>query len=283
MVKNIWIFGLLLAIVLTTLESQAQYGAISTATAGSGRATIEPSESPFLNPAAIAYNRGYFVTSDYGVMQGASEFSVGLSDNLPDTLVPAAFMYNQVNGTDPTSNQQFTTQDLHLDISNLVRRDFAAGLSIRSKSDLLFQTQYRQTNVMFGSIWVLTPNIGVALVLDNLLKPDATVPEPFRLTPSAAVGINYNYKKVIRFRFDVETASNDSLNGTSFAAGIEGHWNQWSVFRMGVRKDLETNTDEYGAGIGFSGPKFAFHYGYLMSPEQQALNRQAVDLAVPIW
>ncbi len=273
---------LFLFIMFATSLAQAQYGAISTATAGSGRATVEPSESPVLNPASIPFSRGYFFTSDYATMSGTEEFTVGLTDNMPDSVVPAAFIYNQVNGKS-LRNQNFTTQDLRLEFANLIKKNLAFGMTVRSKTDSVLNTQYRQTNLLMGTIFALNSEIGLALVLDNLLGTNAEVPMDYRLVPAIGLGLNYNYKKVIRFRLDLETASNDSFNEPAISGGLEGHWNQWLLFRMGVRKTLETNIDEYGVGVGFAGPKFAFHYGYLSSPQQDKLDRHAVDLAIPIW
>jgi hypothetical protein len=269
------------AFPLISSLAQAQYGAISTATVGTGRAAVEPTESPTLNPATIPYARGYFFTSDYASMAQASEFTVGLTDNLVDTVIPASLIYTQYN-QNPNTNP-LTTQDIRLEFANLVSKKFSFGMAIRNKTDTTFATQYRQTNLLLGSIFTLTPDLGIALIADNVFSPDTSVPYAYRLLPGLSAGINYNYKKVIRFKVDAETATNDSLNAPSIGVGLEGHWNRWLVFRMGARKIPEFNTDEYGFGFGFSGPKFAIHYGYMSSPQDDTLNRQAVDLAVPIW
>jgi len=271
----------ILVLVLSSL-AQAQYGAISTATAGSGHATVEPSEAPVLNPASIPYSKGYFITSDYASLYQANEFTVALTDNLPDTVVPTSFIYNQINGTG-LANQTLVTQDLRLEVANLVSQDVSFGLALRSRTDSFLSYQYRQNNLLLGTIFAISPNMGIAIVADNLVGTDAKVPTAYRLLPSLAVGLNYNYLKVMRFRLDLQTASNDSFNEPTISGGMELHWNKWLLFRGGISKALETNTDEYGAGVGFEGPKFTGHLGYLMSPQQESLNREAVDLAVPIW
>jgi hypothetical protein len=275
-----------LSLILSSVFSERtwaqQYGAISTATVETGRAAIEPTESPILNPATIPYAKGYFFTSDYAVMSDGSEFTVGLTDNMPDTLVPTSLIYTQYSNSLSTNNP-LTTQDLRLELASLSTKQFAFGIAARYKADTVPITQYRQMNLLLGSLFTLTPELGIALVVDNVFSPDSLVPMEYRLLPGLSAGINYNYKRVIRFKLDAQTATNDSLDGPSLGFGLEGHWNKWLVFRMGVRRYWEFDTNEFGAGIGFSGPKFAVHYGYLESPQQPLLSRQAIDLAVPIW
>lgn len=99
---TIFISGLVASVIC-----HAQYGAITTATADSGRATVEPSEAPVLNPASIPFTKGYFITSNYAFLQNAQAFTASLTDNLPDTLVPASAIYNQVNGTSGLINRNF--------------------------------------------------------------------------------------------------------------------------------------------------------------------------------
>jgi len=279
-----WLVIVVIAGVLSSLSASAQYGAVSTATAGSGRAAIEPTESSVLNPASIPFSRGYFATSEFSTLYGGQEFGVALTDNLPDTLVPTSLLYTQINSQQIEGpSQNFTTQDLRLQFGTFVTPKWAFGLTVQHKIDHVDPLTYTQTNVLLGSIYAFNENFGVAAVLDNVIAPDNSVPMAYQLLPSVALGLNYNYVKQMRFKLDVITAGNNSFNQPTVAAGLESHWNRWLVMRMGASKILQQNLDEYGGGVGFSGPKFAVHYGYLNCPQQDKLTRHAVDFAIPIW
>jgi hypothetical protein len=278
------LFSLLLVLGFSTFGfAQSQYGAVSTATGHTGVAAVEPTESPVLNPAAIPYARGYYFTSDYSNLYQGQEFTVGLADNLPDTIVPTALIYTQSTQTDVASMQPFTTQDFHLEFANMVTPKFSFGMSVRYKTDTVFLTQYRQQNLLLGSIWTPAPDLGIGLTVDNIFSPDTSVPMDYRLNPGMVLGVNYHIKRSIRLKFDIQTASNNSMDLPTLAAGIETHWNRWLIMRIGDRKTMQTGTDEYGAGVGFTGPKFALQYGYTSCPQDDRLTRQAVDFAVPIW
>lgn len=80
-----------------------------------------------------------------------------------------------------------------------------------------------------------------------------------------------NYKRFVRVKMDITTDSNYGLVRPLFAAGIESYMNDWFILRWGAQRDNEKATNKYTAGLGFIGPKFAFHYAYQNSPEDLSL------------
>jgi hypothetical protein len=270
------------ALIFLPFVSNAQYGAISTATAGSGRASIEATEAPTLNPAAIPFSQGYFFTSDIATVGTGQEYAFSITDNLPDTTVPTSVIYSQLDGT-TTNKRSLMTQDMHLAFGNIVTKTFAFGLAIEHKIDTVIAKKYFQTNLMMGTLFSLNQNLGLALVVENILPTDGSVPNDYRLIPTTAIGLSYNKGRMMRFKLDLETAKNNSFSQPLIAGGVETYWNRWVIFRIGMKKDFDINSTQYGGGIGFTGPKFAVHYGYLSSPESRDLARHSVDLAVPIW
>jgi hypothetical protein len=279
--KNTFILSTIF-LCLFGVPSSAQYGAISTATAGSGRAAIEVTEAPALNPATIPFSRGYFFTTDVATIGAGQEYTVSLTDNLPATVVPTSLIYTQLDTT-ISNKRKLTSQDMHLAFGNIVTKDFSFGLAIEHKIDTVLLKKYYQTNMMMGTLFSLGNNLGLAIVGENIIPLDGGAPKEFQLNPKTSFGISYNKGKMMRFKADLESAKNNSFSQPAISGGVETYWNRWFIFRFGARKDFELNANQYGAGIGFSGPKFAIHYGYLSSPETMDLTRHSVDLAVPVW
>lgn len=277
------LFGGLFFQSAQVLAAYSNYiGAVTTGTAGAGRAAVEATEAPTLNPATISFMRGYFFASTYASFQDAQQASVSFVDNLPDTVMPAALSYSQIN-SNVVVGQDLITQDLRLAVGNFMSEATSVGVGFHQKVDSLFATKYTQLNMQIGTLWTINPELGLAMVFDNIINQDTKVPNEYRLNPATSIGINYNYRKFMRIKLDIETAKNNSLDLPSVSTGIETYWNRWFIVRMGAHKDMESNVDQFGFGFGFVGPKFALHYGYLSSPQQEKLTRHAVDLAIPIW
>ncbi len=279
----------LILILTSTIHNSAfaqavgtQWGAVSTAAAGAGRAAIESGESPALNPATIPWTRGYFATSDYTFLNQGSQLNIGLTDNLPETVIPTSLIYNQMQGQTETK-QSWTSQQGQLEAANFYNRNLAFGLGARYRVDSFNATQTTQTNLLLGSLWTVTNDIGVAFTVDNFLNPDSSIPVDYRLVPGMSIGANYNYHRIMRFKLDVTTATNDSWSAPVVAGGLETHLSRWTILRLGGSHAYETGYDSYAAGLGFTGPKFTFNLGYYNCPENSLLTRQAVDLAIPIW
>jgi len=274
------------AFLVTLLVSASalaqQSGAVSTAAAGAGRAAVDPMETPSLNPASLPYNRGYFITSDYAVLENGSGFTLGLLDNLAGTVVPTALIYNQINAQN-LQKQAWSSQTGLLEMGEFSRSNLAVGLGVRYRVDNYGLVQNTQTNLSLGTLFNLNPDVGFAAVVDNFLTPDGNVPTQYQLLPTTSFGFNYIYKKWARFKLDFLTGTSNDWGRPTLAGGVESHFNRWTVLRLGVSQSLDLNQQKYGMGFGFVGPRFAINYGYLSCPEDQNLNRHALDLAIPIW
>lgn len=262
-------------------------GAISTATAGTGRASVDPSESPFLNPATMAFLRGYFFTSGIsGATQADSsnsqDVAISITDSLPDTIVPTSINYVQ-SGTEDSNKQTWDSKIFGLSFGGMVYKRFAFGLSGHQRQDQFQLQSYQQNNLSMGVVFAPTETLGFAVVSDNFLGAPTNIPEVFKLNPTTTFAMNYNYRSFVRWKVDVSTGSNNSFAKPTIAGGVESFMNRWIVIRAGIAKNAEKDANIYAGGIGFSGPKFGIHYGYLSSPEDQSLTRHSVDLAIPVW
>lgn len=279
-------FLLMFLVPLMAVQVRAYVGAISTATAESGRASVEPTDSPFLNPASLPHLKGYFFTTGYSSAKSSSDtrgqdFAVTVTDNLPDTLVPTAFSFLQ-SKTDLASEEE-VTRDLRLSFGNEITSNFAMGFSFRYKDDQLPEERFNQVNLNVGTLYAPNPDLGFALVLENVLGGRDEVPVESRLTPTTSLGASYIYRRFLRTRLDVISAGNNSFDRPILAVGLESYFNRWVIIRMGAQRRNEEDASAYSGGLGFAGPRFGIHYAYFTSPEKESLTRHSVDLAIPIW
>ena len=285
-----------LFLLLGSLSAHAYNGAISSATADAGRASVEASESPFLNPAGLPFLRGYYFTSSFatspqGKTQTDQDVALSVTDNLPQTVVPTSFAYTQTHLSDLTTSfpgAEIYNKDFRLSVGSFAFKHWTAGVGIHyDQTDLVRSNQqdirYTQTNFQLATLWAPTLDLGFTLIEDNLLPRSSDVPDELRLKPTTAFGVNYNYRTFMRLKADIITASNNSLNKPVLAAGLESYANKWLVLRMGLQRNNEENANIYAVGVGFVGPKFGLHYAYQNSPDQDTLTRHSVDLALPLW
>lgn len=131
---------------LFALQTFAYVGAVSTGTAGAGRATYDMTEAPVSNPAAIPYLKGYFFNTGYGVQDKGNQFNISLTDNLPDTVVPSSIQYTQLDQKTSTL-QDWSTQTIKFGVGNYVGEQFSMGFGINHQIDSIPKLKYTQTNL----------------------------------------------------------------------------------------------------------------------------------------
>lgn len=278
-----FIMVLMLAAVCRT---QAHVGAISSSTAESGRASAEPSDAPYMNPASLSFLRGYYFTTGYSASANSPgsqgrEFSLALIDNMPDTVVPTSLAFTQ--SKENFASEEVVGSDLQLGVGNYIGKSWAGGLGVRYRDNRVPHDRFTQTNVSLSTLYLPTPEWGFAAILDNVLGANGSVPEDVRLRPETSVGTSYIYKRLVRTRLDLISASNNSWDQPTVAGGLEMFMNKWVILRIGAQRNQELQATAYAAGVGFVGPNFGIHYAYFKSPDQESLTRHALDLAVPIW
>lgn len=258
-------------------------GAISSATAGSGRGAVEASESPFLNPATISYLRGYYFTSSYNsASTKGTDLTLSLTDHLPDTVVPTSLGYTQ-SSLPLAGGGMLKTSDLRLAMGEKVSEHLGVGLAVHHKSDRTEAEYYSQNNFVLAGAVSVTDNLSFGLVFDDILGASPAIPENMRLMNRTSAGVSYNYKRVVRAKFDLISATNNSFSKPTAVGGVESFMNRWLVLRVGLGRNQETNGNIMSAGMGFQGPKFGVHYAYFQSSEDENLARHTVDLAIPVW
>ena len=278
-----WFAGFVL---FFAIQGQAYVGAVSTATAEAGRASVEPTDSPFLNPAGITFLKGYYFTTGYDTSETSTQthgenFALTLTDNLPETVVPTSLAFAQTKAD--FSSEESVSRDFRLSFANFITPKFAFGVGLRYKDDQLPAERYNQGNASIGTLYAPNADLGFAAVFENLMGTNSSIPEELRLNPNMSLGVSYIYRRFMRTRFDVVSGANDSFARPILEAGLESYMNRWAVIRLGIQRRNEEKATAYSAGMGFSGPKFSIQYAYLTSPDQDALTRHSIDMAIPVW
>lgn len=275
-------------VAFVSISAKAYVGSVSSATGEAGRAAVEASETPYGNPASLAFLSGYYFSAGFGAAKNrangsAQDLAVSLTDNMRDTVLPTSLSYIQNTDRPDSLSEEVLSRQFKLSFGNFLSPGFAFGLAINHQDDRLMETRFAQTNLQSGFLWAPNRDFGAALVFDNILPAAQNVPTAFQLKKTIALGASYNFKRFVRLKGDLISAENNTFTKPTLAFGMESYMNRWLILRWGLqRKNLE-EANLYTAGLGFIGPKFGLHYAYLSSPQNESLSRHSVDLAVPIW
>lgn len=275
------------ALLMTVAPAQAYVSSVSAATGSAGRAAIETLDAPYLNPAALAYNQGYFFGTGYSRFRSdglgdADTYAIAVTDNMKDTVMPTTLAYIDTKYKDGTQN--WDRRDLRLGMGRFVYKRHALGMGIDYRNSRSELNGFQQTNLYFGGILASYKELTLALTLDNVLAPPSSIPNQERLNPATALGLSYNYRTFMRAKLDLITEGNNSWGRPTVAGGVESYFNQWLIVRIGYSQNFELNQSIASAGLGFGGPKFGIHYAFQNVQSPMGLDpRHSVDLAVPIW
>jgi hypothetical protein len=201
---------------------------------------------------------------------------------MQETLIPTSLGYSQTSIPQATGGL-IRSQDLRVALGERVSDRFGAGLAIHHKSDQTDYDSFAQNNLVLAGVVSITENLSFGLVFDDFLGNSSVIPEAQRLYSHTSTGISYNYKRVIRAKFDLISGTNNSFSKPTAVGGVETFMNRWLVLRVGAGRNLETKSNILSAGLGFQGPKFGLHYAYFQSSEDENFARHTVDLAIPVW
>lgn len=248
--------------------AQVFNSSVSSATGGTGRASVEASDATYLNPSALVHLKGTYFYSSFA----EKEFAITLTDNSPSSTMPASLGFVQKKSD--LSQGELTVQDISLSLAEFVMDRWSMGLTGHYYSLSAPGNSYRQINADVGLMFTPKAHIGLALVGYNLFGENTDIPEGFRPKRSVGAGFNYIYQTMARFRLD---ATSESV----FMGGLESYLNDFIIVRLGYQEDTDDNRRLGTGGVAFKGPRFALNYAYQGNPENSADYRHSVDLEIP--
>ncbi|WP_413612808.1 hypothetical protein [Bdellovibrio sp. HCB-110] len=267
LVKKLPVF-LFVYLIVNAASAQVYNSSISAATGGTGRAAVESGDASFLNPSTLVHLKGHYFFSSFA----EDEFAITLSDNSPDSFLPAALGY--VNKKSDVAQGDLEFSDINLSLAEFFMDKWALGVTGHYYEFKLPNSSYRQVNGDLGLIYTPKSHIGWALVVYNIMGENKDIPEAIRPKTTVAGGFNYIYKAMVRFRVD---ATSESV----YMAGLETYLNQFIITRFGYSNDTDDQRELITAGVGFKGPRFALNYAYQGNPQNSGDYRHSVDLEIP--
>ncbi len=255
--------------VVWSLQSQAQVygGSVSAATGGTGRAAVVAGDSVFLNPATLPYLRGYY----FYTMLGTKEMAVGLSDNTPESPIPAALSYYRAD----------LLQDFKLSLADFIIRKWTVGVSAHYYQVSQAEKPLININGDLAFAYAPKPNYGFGAIFYNLVGESKNFPEAYKTYPRIGLGTNYIYHEFFRMRFDLLSAQNNDFRVPTVMLGLENYLSRWMLLRFGYRDENAVDKEYATLGFGFDLPRFKLNYAYEGDTKESANSRHSIDLAVP--
>lgn len=250
-------------------------GSVSTATGGTGRGTVEPTDSVLLNPAIVAQIPTKYFSFNYS----KDQMGLTISDNGREALFPAALALNRIE-VDHLQTQNIAVAVAYSPLAKL-SFGLSAGLVEYSFDNSTDGQKYRQTVGDFGATYAFSKAFAVGLVANKIFSSKSDVDQTLQKQRTVGFGTNYTYQNFVRFRFDVESGPDNKTDRMVYMGGLETFMNDWLIIRFGYQNNNVLAKNFTSAGLGFSGPQFAFHYAYLSNPADSDDNRHSVDLGIP--
>lgn len=276
-------------LLIFSLSAHADFfkGPVSSSLGGAGRAGMDSAESAFLNPALIPLLKSYEINGYYrdGYVdegQHSQSWGVGASDNSADVLIPGALHYMRLRETG-RSARPAEGELWHIAVGKIAFENFSFGLSgYRLKYDLDGGTSSTQWNASVGALWMLSQELGVGYVLDNLANAGSDVPLGLREDVKQSIAGMMGIADVARLRADISRRErNNPGHDVIYGVGLESMSSEFVLVRLGYKKDDERDQTFYTAGIGFNGPRLKIDYTFEKNAERTSGALHSVDLRLP--
>jgi hypothetical protein len=280
--------SLWLIVLLTSVAHAELYtGPISSALGGTGRAGLDSAEGSFLNPALVTLIKGYDLNAFF--RDGTTEprehkwaAGLGAADNGQDIMFPGALHYVLLRNSG-FSSVPVNGELWHGAIGEKLGEQFAIGLSV-------FRLTYTgqgvpttvQWNYSLGGLWMISQDMGVAYVLNNLAKPGSDVPQGLRQDMQQGVGFFASLFEVARLRFDI--TRNELFNPNRkmvYMAGFESLSTHDMIMRLGYRYDDQQIENYVTAGLCYNGPRLKVDYSFEKNLAGTGGALHGVDIRIP--
>jgi len=257
---------------------------------GSGRAASEPEEGVFLNPAVLPHAKKFSTALFYGdglLGEGRrqNDFAISFVDNTEGIVVPGSISYLRRHRTVP-GRSSLNEEYYQMAVGQFVTQHLSLGLSVRYRRvDQKVGEDYSYWGGSLGTLWVPSPEWGVALVYDNFaITNDDTSPGYLEDIPEVGLGFVYLYKTIFKARFDVsQPLEKNPDKKWKVSSGIETYINNFIAFRIGGQADQASQQEFLTLGWAFLGPRLKIDYSFRQNIKDMKGRMHSVDLRVPFW
>lgn len=257
-------------------NAQIYTSSVARGSGQAGRAAIVAGDVSFLNPAGLVHLRG----RSFLFSRSQNSFAAALTENSPDTIMPASMSYVK-KLTENNRQESVLEEDMRVSLADFGFSKWAFGITphyyqVRIDEDVHWQ----QTNMDAGMLFALNDNWGMGIVAYDFLKENPNLPEEYRFKTKTGVGINYIFKTLTRFRFDVLSQVNNNFNNPNHMFGYESYINKWIIARFGYRREELPDLDFGSLGLGLELPKFSLDYAFEAQTSGEKSNRHSIDLVL---
>ena len=257
-------------------KAQIYYGSASRAVGETGRGAIRPGDQVFLNAAGLVHIGGRYLTAS----TSASETAIGLSDNTPDSSLPAAVGYWKT--AQIIDGLEIRKEDFRVGLAEFVVPNLAFGVVAHQFSVLQQDRADRAVNGEAGVVWTPRDNLGVVLVAYDFLSSAKRYDDnSLFFQPRTGIGFNYLFRKQTMFRVDLLSGAFNNFGKSKISIGYEGYWNRWTAFRLGYSDDQAIKSRNASVGLGLDLPRFQIQYAYQGDVDISGNYRHSVDLGIP--
>lgn len=271
-------------------EVPFRVGAAASGLGGAGRAATDPNEAGWLNPAALVHARSYhFAASaqqshrDNG--DDYRDYAIMLADGGEGKIGSGSFSYIQRStmraGPGAISAEQKDFQGSFAVFIPETRSSIGVGYRrlIHSQPG----ADITQDTYTLGTLIPLGPDLGVAVVGQDLAGGSSSAPVEARILPSLAVGLHAGLMSILQLRADLVRPIRDvQAPRNDVRIGLESWFRPDFAFRLGGAW-LENRDETWlTTGIGFKGPRLSFGYAFEKELRSSDGTRHTFDLWMPL-
>ena len=264
------IFILISSFSFISMPSHAQFltGSRSAGAGGAGRASVDPIEAVFLNPANLAQLKKYYIGFQGADSQDVSsgqnrEASLAIADGTPDKLFTGglAVTRRRVTSRGSTPIEQTNYQ---VGAANFLLPNLSLGAAVhRLESDFEGGAEHIQHNFNLGALWTPFENLGLAVVGYDLLRPSSDIPSEIALQPTVGAGMTLIYKEFFRWRLDITHPLKGNPESDSILmTGFESVLAKLLTLRLGAQWQDVSKQTFLTSGFSWEAPRFALNYAF---------------------
>lgn len=272
---------LISSIFLLSLSAQAQFytGPRAASMGGAGRASIETSESTFLNPALLAHaDHNYlslFKNSETrDPKYDTDQWGISIVDSGADTGIPGAFSYTHKN-TMQVSNSEIQAKEYNLSLARRWNQAWAFGMTIyrQESNDIEDLTEH---GLHLGAIYYPTPFFGLGAVIYQAVKTgDLKTPAVY------ALGSHYVVGRILKLSGDIRYVDqNNPDKKWDVMGGIALPLGDQFYLRGGYEWISLEKRQFYTTGFSWDGPRLNIAYAYQNNPSSGGERMHNLDLSV---
>lgn len=272
-----------------TNEQPFRIGPAASALGGAGRAANDPSETGWLNPAALVHITQYHFAlshqqSNRDNGDGYKDYAVMLADGGEDKIATGSLAYVRRNslrgGVGAVDARQ---QDIQAAFGFFIPgQRISLGASYRRLIHEQYGYDISQDTFSLGTLVPIAEGFGLAFVGHNLAGASSSAPPEATWTPTVAAGLHASYS-IIQVRADIVRPIRDNTQGRNDVhLGLESWFRPDFAFRLGYQW-LENRDEAWAtAGIAFKGPRLSFGYAFEKESRTQNGTRHTFDMWLPL-